>query len=87
MLLSLATCFCNDLYREAAKRNIVISGADVVFHATFGAEGEPGMDFTYTAQVVANASPSEIQHLITHTDRVAEIPNTLRKGVGITLRR
>lgn len=42
LLLSIATCFCNDIYREAAKRNISISGVDVLVTGEFGAEGEPG---------------------------------------------
>lgn len=85
LLLSLATCFCNDIYREAARRNIEVSGVDVVFNAEFGAEGEPGRNFSYTAHVISEAPAADIQELIRHTDRVAEIHNTLRKGVDITL--
>ena len=85
LLLSLATCFCNDIYREAAKRNITISGMELVFTGEFGAEGEAGSNFSYTAQVSSDASPAAIDELLRHTDRVAEIHNTLRKGVSITL--
>ncbi len=85
LLLSLATCFCNDLYREATKRNIVISSVEVECTGKFGAEGEAGSDFSYKANVMANASQNEIDDLITHTDTVAEIHNTLRKGLSITL--
>lgn len=85
LLLSLATCFCNDLYREAAKRNIVIDAAEVIFNGEFGAEGEPGFNFTYKANISSGASAEEIEDLIRHTDTVAEIHNTLRKGLAITL--
>ena len=85
LLLSLATCFCNDLYREAARRNIPVSGVEVAFSADFGAEGEPGTNFRYTAVVQSDAPPSDIEALIQHTDQVAEIHNTLRKGVSVTL--
>lgn len=85
LLLSLATCFCNDIYREAAKRNIEVSGVDVEFTGEFGAEGEPGSNFNYKANVSSNAPQTEIDDLITHTDRIAEIHNTLRKGLSIAL--
>lgn len=85
LLLSLATCFCNDIFREAAKRNITVSGVDVVFAGKFGADGEPGSNFTYTANVKSDAPAAEIDELIRHTDRIAEIHNTLRKGLSITL--
>ena len=84
LLLSLATCFCNDIYREAAKRNIV-SNVEVEFTGQFGGEGEPGFNFQYNAKVVADATQEEINALIEHTDRVAEIHNTLRNGLKITL--
>lgn len=87
LLLSLATCFCNDIYREAAKRNINVSSVEVEMTGEFGGEGEPGSDFRYTAKVDADASPAAIDDLITYTDRIAEIHNTLRKGMEIKLQR
>ena len=40
LFLSLATCFCNDLYREAAKRNMKIDAAEIMVSGEFGGEGE-----------------------------------------------
>ncbi len=85
LLLSLATCFCNDIYREAAKRNINVHNVEVTVTGDFGAEGEPGSNFRYKANVDADASPEEIKALIEHTDKVAEIHNTLRKGVAVSI--
>ena len=85
LLLSLATCFCNDIYREATKRNIDISNVEVIVNGEFGAEGEPGSNFTYKTCIISNASESEIEDLIKHTDKIAEIHNTLRKGIKVTL--
>jgi uncharacterized OsmC-like protein len=85
LLLSLATCFCNDVFREAGKRNMKVSAVKVTVTGEFGAEGAPGSNFRYQAQVSADASPPEIEELIRHTDRVAEIQNTLRKGLNIEL--
>lgn len=85
LLLSLSTCFCNDIYREAAKRNIKVTDVEVAFTSEFGAEGEPGANFQYKASVVSDAPQSVIDELIRDTDNIAEIHNTLRKGVSITL--
>lgn len=85
LLLSLATCFCNDIYREAAKRNIRVSGVDVEVAGEFGAEGEPGFNFQYKATVSSDASPEEIEKLIDDTDKIAEIHKTLRQGLNISL--
>ena len=85
LMLSLAVCFCNDLYREAKKRNLVLTGVEVVVSGEFGAEGEPGRNFQYRTNVTSDADPREIQALIQHTDSVAEIHNTLRNGLNVTL--
>jgi len=85
LLLSLATCFCNDIYREASIRNIKVHSVEVTVNGEFGAAGEPGFNFTYSANVKADASQQAIDELIMHTDSVAEIHNTLRKGTMVKL--
>lgn len=85
LLLSLATCFCNDLYREAAKRNIRISGIEVNVTGNFGGEGEPGSNFSYKVKVSSDAPKADIEDLVEYTDTVAEVHNTLRKGLSIQL--
>lgn len=85
LLLSLATCFCNDIYREAGKRKIEVTGVEVVVTGEFGGESEPGFNFKYSVNVISDAPSSAIEQLINYTDTVAEIHNTLRKGVDITL--
>jgi len=85
LLLSLATCFCNDLYREAANRHLLISGVEVIFSGEFGTEGEADTNFTYTAYVNSDAPSWKIGELIKYTDQIAEVHNILRKGVSITL--
>ncbi len=85
LLLSLATCYCNDIYREAAKRNIEVRSVEVEAFATFGGEGDPGFNFSYKPTIVSNATPDQLKDLITYTDEIAEIHRTLRRGVDITL--
>ena len=46
---------------------------------------EPGSNYKYKATVVSDTPPADIEELIHHTDTIAEIHNTLRKGINITL--
>lgn len=84
LFLSLATCFCNDIYREAAKRKMEISLVEVKVSGEFGKEGEPGSNISYEAKVESvNSSAEEIEALVEYVDGIAEIHNTLRKGVEV----
>jgi uncharacterized OsmC-like protein len=85
LFLSLATCYCNDIYREAAKRNIDVERVEVEVEGDFGAEGEPATNVIYRAKVKANASEAEILDLMRYTDTVAEIQNTLRIETPVSL--
>lgn len=85
LCLAMATCYCNDVYREAATRGITIHEIEVEAHARFGEPGEPAIDVRYHVRVVADADEREIRALLLHTDTVAEIQNTLRQGVPVRL--
>ena len=47
LFAALATCFCNDLYREAGKRGIEVQSVNVEVTGTFGNPGEPARDISY----------------------------------------
>ena len=85
LFLSLATCFCNDLYREASRMKINIETVTVTVDGEFGNEGEPAVHIQYKVAVVSDAAPDEIAALIKHVDAVAEIHNTLRRGIRVKL--
>lgn len=85
LFLALATCYCNDIYREAAKRGLKVERVEVEVEGEFGAEGEPAKNVSYRAKVTAPASADEIRELMQQTDRVAEIQNTLRLGISVIL--
>jgi organic hydroperoxide reductase OsmC/OhrA len=85
LFLALATCYCNDIYREAAKRGLHVEGVAVIVEGEFGAAGEPAREIRYRARVSARASEADISALISHTDQVAEIQNTLRVGTPVRL--
>ena len=85
LFLALATCFCNDIYREAQKKNITITNVLVEALGEFPAEGEPGNNIVYTVKLDGNASAEELAALIQYTDTVAEVQNTLRAGLKVRL--
>ena len=85
LFLALATCYCNDIYREASKRGITVGHVEVEVEGEFGAEGASAQNVTYRAKVAAKAPPELITELMQFTDRVAEVQNTLRVATGVTL--
>ena len=85
LFLALATCYCNDIYREAAKREIKVIRVEVEVEGDFEDEGEPAKNVIYRASVAAQASEEEIRDLMEHTDRVAEIQNTVRFEIPVSL--
>jgi organic hydroperoxide reductase OsmC/OhrA len=85
LFLALATCYCNDIYREAAKRKMQVERVEVDVAGDFAAEGHSAKNVTYRAKVTAKASEQEIRELMQHTDTVAEIHNTLREMTPVVL--
>jgi organic hydroperoxide reductase OsmC/OhrA len=85
LCLAMATCYCNDIYREAEKRAITVVRVDVQAQAEFGDPGAPARQASYRVTVLARAPEPDIRELILHTDRVAEIQNTLRLGMTVQL--
>jgi uncharacterized OsmC-like protein len=86
LFLALATCYCNDIYREAAKRGIQVERVEVQVDGDFEREGGAASNVTYRARVKGGASKEEILALMRHTDTVAEIQNTLRAATPVKLR-
>lgn len=87
LMLALATCYCNDVYREAAKTGITIAAVEVNVSANFPAEGAAAENIQYHVAIESDAPETDILALIQHTDSVAEVHNTLRKGVSVNLTR
>lgn len=85
LFLSLATCFCNDIYREADRRKINIKHIDATVSGDFGKEGEPASNIKYHVNIESDHRQDEIIDLIHHVDKIAEVHNTLRKGTNVEL--
>jgi uncharacterized OsmC-like protein len=84
-MLALATCYCNDLYREAKRLDISIDSVEVEASADFPGIGLAATSIRYTAKVSSSAPAADVAELLRQTDAVAEVHNTLRSGVAVTL--
>jgi uncharacterized OsmC-like protein len=82
LFLALATCYCNDIYREAEKRKIKVRSVEVTVEGEFA---QTAQNVTYRACVSAEATEEEIRSLMQYTDQIAEIQNTVRSGMTVTL--
>lgn len=85
LLLALATCYCNDLYREARRLGIKVDGVEVEAAAEFNGIGLAAEKVRYHAKITSPASAAEIARLLRETDAVAEIQNTVRAAIPVEL--
>lgn len=85
LMLALATCYCNDLYREAERLQIPVDGVEVEASAQFTGIGLAATGIGYRVRVVSDAPADVIAELVRQTDAVAEVHNTLRAGVPVAL--
>ena len=84
LLLALATCYCNDLYREASRLGLQLDGVEVEATAKFEDVGLAASDIRYRARINSPEPAAAIEALLEATDAVAEVHNTLRAGVPVT---
>jgi uncharacterized OsmC-like protein len=85
LLLAIGGCYSNDIYREADKLGISVRCVQVTVNADWGGEPVRAQNVTFSVKVEADADQAKILNLIRYTDRVAEIPNSLRTGTEVKL--
>ena len=85
LFLAIGACYTNDLYREAAKKKLVLKSVRVDVDGDWGGDPARAQDVTFSVRVEAKARRREILDLIQHTDRVAEIHNSLRMRTTVSL--
>jgi organic hydroperoxide reductase OsmC/OhrA len=85
LLLAIGGCYSNDIFREAARQNILVKHVRVMVHADWAGDPVRAQNVRFDVSVEADASQEKIVELIRHTDRVAEIPNSLRLGTEVKL--
>ena len=86
LFLALATCYCNDVFREAERMNIVVHDLEVRVDGEFGGRGDPARNVSFDVRISAEGSQETIRELLQVTDSVAEIQNTMRQAVPVSLR-
>lgn len=85
LMPALATCYCNDLYREAQRLGIPIQHAEVETTGEFPGIGIAATNIRYRARVAASAPAAAVAELLRQTDAVAEVHNTVRTGAPLEL--
>ena len=83
LLLALATCYCNDVFREAARLGIPVEGVDVDASAVFPGPGVGATNVRYRAAIRSSAPPDAIAGLLRETDQMAEVQKSLRAGTYV----
>jgi organic hydroperoxide reductase OsmC/OhrA len=85
LMLALATCYCNDLYREAKRLGIRLDAVEVEASAEFDGIGLAATNIRYRARVSTDADDQILARLLRETDAVAEVHNTIRSGAAVAL--
>lgn len=85
LFLALASCYCNDIYREAGRQGIEIESVEIEVEGELDSDNLSESNILYSASVKAKAKREVIIELINLTDKVTEIHKTLRAGVPVTL--
>ena len=84
--LAVAACISNDLFRDAAKAGIALRRVRVTASSEYA--GTPALSgpIEYSVELEGDAPEADLQALVAETDRIAEIPNSLRRGTEVRLR-
>lgn len=85
--LAVAGCISNDLFREAAQRGLALDRVAVRVTADYDGSPAVSTPIEVEVQVESDAPDAEIAELVAHVDRIAEIPNSLRRGTAVRVTR
>jgi len=81
--LAVAGCVSNDLFREAPRFGVELDSVRVTVEGDFS--GNPAVSDAITYDVELSGS-GDLGALVKEVDRIAEIRNTIRQGVPVSLR-
>lgn len=87
LLLAVAGCVSNDLFREALAAGISLEEVRVTARSTFAGDPAVSTGIRYEVEVKGGASEAELEALVARVDEIAEIPCTLRRGAAVQLGR
>ena len=83
LYLSIAACWSNDLYREAATMGIELDGVDITVDGDFPARGSGSTPISLDLVIRSTAPEDRVRDLIAEVERVAEIPRAIRDATTI----
>jgi putative redox protein len=83
--LAVAACLSNDLFREAARNGIELRRVRVTAHSEYGGTPTVSGPIEVEVEVDGDAPAERLAELVRLVDRVAEIPNSLRRGTQVRL--
>ena len=86
LYMSIAACWSNDLYREAATMGIDLDGVEITVDGDFPSRGSGSTPITVDVIVRSEAPEAKVRELIAEVERVAEIPRAIREGPPIEVR-
>lgn len=87
LYLAIGGCVSNDLFREASARGIHLTHVRVRVVGEFDGDPAVSQDVSYDVEVAGEASHEQLEELVSHVDVIAEIPNSVRRGTAVKLRR
>jgi uncharacterized OsmC-like protein len=86
LYMSIAACWSNDLYREAATMGIALDGVEITVDGDFPSRGSGSTPIAVDVVVRSSAPEAKVRELIAEVERVAEIPRAIREGPPIEVR-
>jgi putative redox protein len=86
LYMSIAACWSNDLYREAATMGIDLDGVEITVDGDFPSRGSGSTPITVDVIVRSEAPEAKVRELMAEVERVAEIPRAIREGPPIEVR-
>jgi len=83
--LAVAGCVSNDLFREARALGLELTRVAITTRGDFTGLPPISGEIGYSVEVWGNAPGAALRALIERVDAIAEIPNSLRGGMGVRL--
>lgn len=83
--LAVAGCISNDLFREAARAGIQLRRVRVTVTSDYVGDPVVSTPISYDVELQGDASDDALRELVEHVDRIAEIPNSIRRGTEVRL--
>ena len=83
--LAVAGCVSNDLFREARTMGLELTRVAIQASGEFTGTSQVSGGIRYSVEVWGNAPADALRALVERVDRIAEIPNSLRRGTAVHL--